>query len=633
MTNKSEFSISHIEGQSLYRGFSDVAIRNVDDEARTVELSFSSEASIDRYFGVEVLGHDDGEVNMGWINSGNAPLLLDHEWEKQIGIVESASIGTDRKRRAVVRFGKGVLADEAFNDVKDGIRRNVSVGYFINRMVMEEGGEDETPDQYRVIDWEPFEVSIVAVPADRDVGVGRTPNGKQPRKIEILTPQTRKKENVMPPKENQVPDDVQANSEPQSRNVDITVIENDAVRKERDRVKSIRAIAKSHNMIDFAERAVEDGTSIAQFQDDLLSELSKREPEKVRTVKEDDGLIGLSAKEVQSFSLLRAISAVVNNAPELAPFEMEVAKATRQKFKHRSFEGKIQVPLDVLIAGSRKASAQRDLTKGGATSGAELVGVDHMGESFIDALRGRLLISQLGARFMTGLVGDVTIPKLASGATAYWVTEGNAPTESTQVTGAVNLAPKTVGAFSDISRKLLLQSSPDAETLVRDDLMKVLARAIDTAAYSGSGSSGQPTGIVNVSGIGSVDYDTGITFGDMVDLESEIAIDNALMGSLHYVTTPALAGSMKQTLKSSGVSGYIWENGQVNGYQAHTTSLMVAAEVLFGNWEDLIVGNWGVLDLKIDESALATSGGIRVIALQDMDVAVRHAQSFARAFT
>lgn len=623
--NLNDYKVDHMEGRSFYRAFH-ASVRNIDEEKRTAELSFSSEAEIERFFGVEVLGHEKGEIRMDWLESGRAPLLLDHEWGQQIGVVQSAEIGADRKGRAVVRFGKSGLADEVWGDVRDGIRSNVSVGYFINRMILEEGGADDTPDRYRVIDWEPFELSIVAVPADREVGVGRTADGKNAAQIEVLKPLTRKKEDKPMTTQTNASDHNPAPSANQNANVDVKAITSEIREKELGRINSIRAIGKTHSMTDFAEKAVERGIDVAQFQADLLEELSKREPQKVRTVKEDDGLIGLTEKEAKSFSVLRAINAIVNNAPELAPFEMEVAQATRKKFNQRSFEGKIQIPMDVLVA-------KRDLTAAGATSGAELVGTSHMGESFIDALRGQMLTAQLGARFMTGLIGDVSIPKLASGATAYWVTEGNSPTESTQTTGAVNLTPKTVGAYTDISRKLLLQSSPDAEILVRDDLMKVVANAIDTAAYGGSGSAGQPTGIVNVNGIGAKDYGAGITFGDMVDLESEVSIDNALTGSLHYVTTPALAGSMKQTLSASGVPGYIWQNGEINGYKAHTTSLMVANEVIFGNFNDLIIGNWGVLDLKVDESALATSGGIRVIALQDIDVAVRHAQSFARAYT
>lgn len=627
--DEDKFEAERQDGGYCVRGMKATGVRVVDEEKRTVEISFSSEVEVERWFGIEVLGHDGGEVQLEWIDSGRAPLLLDHEWGRQIGVVESASIAADRKGRAVVRFGKGALAEEVFQDVKDGIRSCVSVGYFINRMILEEAGEDN-PDKFRVVDWEPFEISLVSVPADRDVGVGRSFefNGREftPPSIEVLKPKTiRKKEMAEKP---ETPEAVPAPSAAQNVQVDYDA-EREKVRKdEMTRTKQIRAVAKAHNQADLGEKAVEEGDSIAEFQERVLSHLAATKPEAVRTVKDDDALIGLTNEEAKSFSIMRAVHAIANNSPEMAPFEMEVIRATKEKFEKRgkAFEGQIALPMDVMIAG-------RDLTAGGSTSGAELVGTDHMGESFIDALRGRLLTAALGARFMTGLVGDVSIPRLAAGATAYWVTEGGDITESTQTTGAVNLAPKTVGAYTDISRKLMLQSSPDAEQLVRDDLVKVLARAIDTAAYGGSGSSGQPTGIVNVSGIGAVDYGAGVTFGDMVDLESAVDIDNALMGSLAYVTTPTLAGAMKQTLKSSGVPGYLWEGDEVNGYDAHRTSLMVAAEIIFGNWEDLIIGNWGVLDLNVDTATLSKSGGVRLVGLQDVDIAVRHPESFARGFT
>lgn len=432
------------------------------------------------------------------------------------------------------------------------------------------------------------------------------------------------------PKENiETPENTPAKTNSTIDKVDYNAEVEKIRKQENTRTNAIRAVAKAHNLSEMGEKAVEDGCKIEAFQERVLSHLAKTDPEKVRTVKESDSLIGLTEKEAKSFSIMRAVSAIANNAPDLAPFEMEVIKATRDKFEKRgkSFQGQIALPMDVMISG------KRDLTVAGSNAGAELVGTDHMAESFIDALRGRLLISELGARFMTGLVGDVSIPKLSAGATAYWVTEGNAPTESNQTTGTVGLTPKTVGAYTDISRKLLLQSSPDAEQLVRDDLVKVLARAIDTACYGGSGASGEPTGIVNTTGIGAVNYGAGITFGDLVDLETAVDVDNALMGRLSYVTTPTIAGSMKQTVKEASHPSYLWEKEEVNGYSAHRTSLMVAGEIFFANWEDLIVGNWGVLDLNVDTATLSTSGGIRLVALQDIDVAVRHPESFARGFT
>lgn len=634
---ENNYEIKQREGAYLVRSFlSTRAPDIIDEEKRTVELSFSSEKEVSRYFGIEILGHESDEVQIEWLSSGRAPLLFEHSWEKQIGVVESATIDTERKGRAVIRFGKSEFATEVFNDVIDGIRTSISVGYFINAMILEESKED-MPDKYRVIDWEPFEISIVSVPADREIGIGRSfeYSGRQhqPPLINIYTRKNGK--NIM--SNGNLNKNTNESTSKESNDTNINFdrnIELEKIRKEEaKRAETIRNMAKNFNLSEMAEQSVKEGETVEQFHIRLLEYLSENEPKIVRTVKESDSLLGLSQKDARRFSILNAVRSVIDPKFSGAGFENEVMKATRQKFETlgKSFRGQIAIPMDVMISSG--SYSKRDLSASGATSGLELVGTDHMGESFIDALRGRLLTSELGARMMTGLIGNVTIPKLASGGTAYWIVEGADVTESTQTTGAVNLSPKTVGTYTDITRRLLAQSSPDAEQLVRDDLTKVIARGIDTAAYNGSGSSGQPTGIINVTGIGAVDYGAGITFGDIVDLETAVDVDNALMGNLSYVTTPTLAGSMKQTLKSSGVSGYIWEKDEINGYPAYRTTLIPSNEILFGNWEDLIIGSWGVLDLNVDTASLSTSGGIRLVALQDIDIAVRHPESFARGYT
>ena len=149
-----------------------VNTRGIDKDKRTVDLSFSSEMPVDRYFGKEILDHDKKSVDLSFLNSSRAPLLKDHYTFEQTGVVESAKVGADLMGRAVVRFGKSQLADDEFNDVVDGIRSNVSVGYRIKKMVLEEQSENDG-DTYRIVDWEPLELSIVSIPADQSVGVGR----------------------------------------------------------------------------------------------------------------------------------------------------------------------------------------------------------------------------------------------------------------------------------------------------------------------------------------------------------------------------------------------------------------------------------------------------------------------------
>jgi HK97 family phage major capsid protein len=244
---------------------------------------------------------------------------------------------------------------------------------------------------------------------------------------------------------------------------------------------------------------------------------------------------------------------------------------------------------------------------------------------------------------LTGLVGNIAIPRQTGGATAYWVAESGAPTESAQAFDQVTMSPKTVGAFSDISRKLLLQSSIDIESFVRRDLATVLGLAIDLAGINGSGASNQPTGVLNVSGIGSVAGGTnGLapTFAHIVELETDVAVANADIGSLGYMTNAAVRGKLKTTEKASSTGQFVWEGGELNGYRAKVsnqvpsnltkgTSSGVCSAIIFGNWADLIIGMWGGLDLMVDPYTGSTAGTVRVVALQDVDVAVRHAESFS----
>jgi len=138
---------------------------------RRVTLAFSSEMPVVRAFGVEVLDHSAGAINDSFIGSGRAPLLVDHEMTDQIGVVEQIELGADRVARARVRFGRSARAEEIYQDVQDGIRANVSVGYVIDEMVLD--GERDGREVYRATRWTPLEISIVSIPADASVGVRR----------------------------------------------------------------------------------------------------------------------------------------------------------------------------------------------------------------------------------------------------------------------------------------------------------------------------------------------------------------------------------------------------------------------------------------------------------------------------
>ncbi len=347
-----------------------------------------------------------------------------------------------------------------------------------------------------------------------------------------------------------------------------------------------------------------------------------------------DPNIGMEDREIRQYSLVRAIRAAANGNWSEATLEHEASNEVAKRMK-KDPQG-FFVPHDWL--------ERRDLVVGTPSAGGDLVEDELRAGSFIDMLRNKMVVQQAGATVLSGLVGNIFIPRQTSGATAYWVTEGNSPTESQQAVDQVELKPKTVGAFTDYSRKLLLQSSIDVENFVRTDLATVLALAIDLATLHGSGTDPEPLGIANTPGIGLVvggANGANPNWGHIVDLETEVAQDNADIGRLSYITNAKVRGYCKQTDKGTDTGKMLWaDNGTpLNGYNAYVTNQVKSdlvkgtssdcSALFFGNWADLMVGMWGSLDILVDPYTHSTSGTVRVVALQDVDTAIRHAESFA----
>jgi len=622
--------------------------RSIDEDKRTVEISFSSEEPYPRWFGLEILGHKKGEVDLSFIGSGRAPFLVGHWTSDLVGVIESAKVGSDRKGRAVVRFGKSDRAEEIFADIKDGIRPNISVGYQIIKMRLE-SEDEETGPTYRATLWKPLEASTVPIPADETVGVGRARQGEQEKKLfktiiiraaaeeQAPAPTTAKGENMPDPIEAK---EDKGNATPATPAVDVDKVRNDARATENARVSEIIALGDAHDMRAEAIQAIKDGKPVDEFRAQVLDNLSKQGLTPVTGGAD----IGLTDKETRQFSFIRAINALANPtdrvAQEAAAFEMDCSRAAAEKM-HRTAQG-ILVPVEVL---------RRDMVVGTDAAGGYLVSTDLLAANFIELLRNKMMTRALGAITLGGLVGDVAIPKQTGGATAYWVAEGSAPTESTPAVGQLPLTPKTVGAVTDISRKLLKQSSIDVEAFVRADLAGVLALALDAAGLAGPGASNQPTGILSTTGIGDVvcgDPDGAApTWGDIVGLETEVAVDNADVGALAYLTNAKARGTLKQTEKASNTAQFVWQDGiepgmgTMNGYRAAASNQVPSnltkgagtnlSAIIFGNWADLVYGLWGTVDITVDPYTNSTTGAVRVVALQDADVGVRHAESFAAA--
>jgi len=562
----------------------------IDEENRTAIIVMSTENPVERGYGNEILDHSPGAVNMSWIASGQAPLLLDHDRTQQIGVIESVELDSDeRKVRARVLFSRNSLAEEVFQDVKDGIRQNISVGYAVNKM------EREGKDTYRVKSWRPMEASVVSIPADSQSRVGRS--AEPPAEPVIETSHT--KETVM------------------STEVNVEAERAEAARNAQKEAAQIFELGARHNMSDVASRAVKDGKSLAEFRGIVLEDIGNKP-----LVAED---IGMTSKEVKRFSLVRAIRALANpsdrKAQEEAAFEFEASRAAADMYGSTA-QG-IMIPADVL-----RTWAQRDIN---TTDDSSLVPEDYRAGDFIDVLRNQSSVMQAGARMLQGLSGNVAIPKKATGSAAGWIaTEGGNASESEPTFAQVTMTPKTVGAFTEMTRQMMIQGSPDIEALVRDDLTQAMALAIDLGALAGTGSSGQPTGIRSTTGINLQDFvGANPTFAEVVGMETAVATDNALLGNLAYIMPASMYGALKTTEKAVNTAQFVVEpGGTVNGYRAIVSNQAAAGDAYFGNFADLLIGMYGGLDILVDPYTSSASGTVRVRALQSVDVAVRNAVSF-----
>lgn len=572
---------------------------HVDEENRRIRIGVSSTEPVERSFGMEVLGHDVGDINMEFIASGRAPLLLDHDMTKQIGVIEEFKLDETAKRTiAVVRFGKSALAREVFEDVVDGIRMNISVGYRIDKL---ERTQRDGEDYYKA-QWTPMEVSSVSVPADQSVlvGVGRSKEKQNiTHKIEVKTME--KQEINLEEVRTQTIDEAKAEFKRNS--------------------KEIIDLAARHNKRDLADKAIGNGVSIEEFRGQLLNEISNNTP--LETPSE----IGMSKEEVKRFSLIKAIRALANpsdrRAQQDAEFEFECSAAAARE-QGKDAQG-IMLPADVLRNWKRDMNSSDDST---------LIAEDYRGGDFIDVLRNSSSVMQAGATMLRGLQGNVVIPKKTVGSAGGWIaTEGAAAAESEFTTGSVTMSPKVIGAFTDATRLLLQQSSLDVENLIRNDLTQALATAIDLGALAGTGSSGQPTGISATSGINTTTFAAATpTWAEIVAMESAVANDNALSGSLGYICRPADFGTLKTVEKASGTAQFVVNpDNSMNGYNVVRSNQVTSGDFYFGNFADLLIGMYGGLDITVDPYALSTSGGVRIVALQTVDVAVRHAVSFCKS--
>jgi HK97 family phage major capsid protein/HK97 family phage prohead protease len=577
----------------------------IEIRADRISFPFASDAPVERGWGREIL--DVRGMDVSRFEAGAVPLLFNHDWSSVVGMAEKAWIGSDKRAYVQARWFDHEEAKKVRSMVEGGLR-NVSFGYRVTEV------EDAGDGDYIARQFEPHEVSIVSVPADFGVGIGRSEDGEQVE-VRVIRAGISKAETAAKSGASQMTDKdtSAATSAEMIREIDPV--------GEKLRQRALENLGDQYGIHgDVIRRWKDEDISVAEATRQTLKIIAERtKAENAVTA------VGLSPREERQYSIIKAINAIVHKDWKNAGLELEAHQAIQKRSGKLLNEHSFFVPLEI---------QKRDLAVG-SSGGNYLVATDKVG--FIELLRNRSVVLQMGATRMSGLQGNVSIPKQTAAATAYWLSsETSGPTESQPTIGQLTLGPKTVGAYTEISRQLTLQSSPDAESLVMSDLARVVALAADVAALRGSGAGGEPMGIVNVTGIGSV-TGTSLGYTGILDFQSDVASANVMPQRGGYVTTPAVAALMMAEQRFSNTDtplwvGNIWD-GQMAGYRAMASNQMSSATMLFGDWSDLIWAEWGVLEVEVNPYASFAAGIIGVRALYTMDVGLRYAGAFSYAHT
>ena len=404
------------------------------------------------------------------------------------------------------------------------------------------------------------------------------------------------------------------------------------------RAISLLALGQKYGMFDEVSNALREGKT----NEDIYQMLLER-GQKAKAVSGAE--IGLSAKEKKQYYFIRAIQASYTKNWDLAPFEREVSQACADHMKQeaRGFF----VPMDILADEATRTMQVG--TTDGSTAG-QVVETNLMVSSMIELIRKRLILHRLGARFLTGLRGNIAIPKVTGGAVTYFVPESGDTTASDPTFSQISMSPKTISGMTVFSRLLTLQSSIGVEAFVRSDIAAAIAEGIEKAVFFGTGSANQPLGLLRQTGLHEVTLGTNggaLTYDDVVEMETLVADSDIYDdGTMKYLVNARTRGKLKTTLKFPYGSVPVFEKGarsgegEINGYTALMSNLLPKdgtkgtgtnlCTALFGRWSDLIIGMWGVLDMMADPYTKSASGDIRVIAFQSFDTNIRYNKSFVK---
>jgi len=654
--NKKSKSSAPKQDDMLFREAVVEAVRADEKAEPEVRASISSEIPYvtyvyDRELGAgvrahEVLGHGEGEIDFTRMKDGL--VIQDTHCGDQIGIMRSPEV-KDGKLCGVIEFGCGERSQEIKRDALAGIRRNMSVGYRILEYRREkEKAEDGLP-VYRAVKWQPYEASFVNCPADTRVGVGRSDEGEHPAAQPAA--ETRKEVQIM-----DKPNTTAGYTAEQKQKI-------------REMASAAHVSGEEVAEILLSERAFEEvREELANRREKWLAEreqeLKKKPampPDEKRKAVFDEGDKDKIRKQYNFVKVLRYLA---NSASGERPdvdigFEREISDELATK-TGRAVQG-ILLPDFVRSAANVSDGGltlgtpayDTDTGSGGISgiggAGKNIVATLLLAGRFIDALVVALVLrEQLGAEVLTGLVGNIAIPKGGSISGGWISQEGGNASKKNPTFGQITATPHTYGAYVDITRKLLIQSSLDVQAKVLEWLMYACANGLETAAFQGTGSSGQPTGLCTALNSGATAWSNTPSFDKLINLIAATKTANSYRPSMKFVGNTGVWAALAKTrdfeiltdgaetpknVAAIGGSVRLLDTAtdRVIGRQFVEANLMPNAKLLFGDFTQLTVCLWSGTDIVVDPYANDTNGGLRIVALQDSDILIKRPESFALA--
>lgn len=353
----------------------------------------------------------------------------------------------------------------------------------------------------------------------------------------------------------------------------------------------------------------------------------------------------------RQFRFVKVIASQLPGAPTLTGVEKEVIQEGQKEARAKGINPEGFAIPSFFVGEARHigiAEKRADLNVGAAATAGNLVDTSIM--EVIEYLYPETALVGAGARILTGLSGNVDLVRKNGVGAATWEGENDEAAQTNPTFENLPMRPKRLAAFEIYGKQLVLQTDAiSVENMVREDLSLAIGQGLESAAINGASGGDNPTGILNIAGIGSVAIGAngGVpTWDSIVDLETALGNANALRGTLGYLTTPGMIGKLKKTKIDAGSGDLVVQMNQsgamsMNGYPIHRSTLVPSNltkgttttpslhAILFGNFRELYMAQWGGLDIVVDPYTLATKAQVKVTVNSWWDIALRHAQSFA----